>query len=178
MADAFTHLCVEVPCASDEAREWVRRQVQALANYQEAIEEVESYGDALVLFNHAWGTDQLDPDVAALVPDWDPLAGDPLPGFSLKEDGSGMYIQDDGGSVDVYRVAHFFQVYLQRCDPKGCIAFEYAFTSNKASTDAYGGGACFLTADSIGWVATNNWISEKLAAWAAAQRKETTDEQR
>ena len=39
--------------------------------------------------------------------------------------------------------------------------FCYSNTADRATTGAYGGGACWITAESIEWLDAHNWLEEK-----------------
>lgn len=163
----YTQMCMQVSVKTPAGWRWLQEQYKALGALQDALEDPDLDLDVSdskvyqIAAEHAEGP-QLDHGLLECVKIWDPLSGTPLPGFDLdvEEDGN-VFIEDDGENVMVDHVADFLQVYLKMNDPEGVQMFEYAFTGDKHRPGTFGGGACFVTATDIEWIATNNWLEEQ-----------------
>lgn len=168
MANNYTQMCMQVSVKTPEGRRWLQEQYKALGALQDALEDLDldlDVSDSKVYqlaAEHAEGP-ALDPDLLECVKTWDPLSGDPFPGFDLDVEKDGdVFIEDDGENVMLEHVADFLQVYLKKNDPEGVQMFEYAFTGDKHRPGTFGGGACFVTATDINWIGTNNWLEKNL----------------
>lgn len=172
----YTQMCMQVTVKTPKGRKWLQEQYKALVELQSALED-ESLdldpSDSKVYqlaAEHAKGP-SIDNDLLEHVKTWDPLSGDPLPGFTLDVEKDGdVFIEDDGENVMLDHVADFLQIYLQKNDPEGVQTFEYAFTGDKHRPGVFGGGACFITARKVDWIATNNWLSSKLKRFEAKKK--------
>jgi hypothetical protein len=67
---------------------------------------------------------------------------------------------EDGGNID--SVCMFIQYLLKKNDMKNAVGFEYALTCSKPRIDAFGGGACMITADKIDGFNSGVWLLESL----------------
>lgn len=83
-------------------------------------------------------------------------------GLSIEQDSSGSFrawIHDDSaGNVDM--VADFVQCFLKRFRPDECWGMEWSNSCSKPRTDAYGGGAIFVTAKKIESSLTYQWLTD------------------
>jgi hypothetical protein len=70
-----------------------------------------------------------------------------------------LYSEEDG---NVGHLALFFQEFLKRFRPTEIIAFQWAVTANKPVTEAFGGGACVVTAAEFRWLHTSNWVIDQV----------------
>ena len=66
-------------------------------------------------------------------------------------------------SPDLDEVIDFAQAYLQECDPAGVVTVEWANTCNKMRPDGFGGGAAVVTAASVEYITTHEWIAQRLS---------------
>jgi hypothetical protein len=93
--------------------------------------------------------------------------------FDTEADGNelepALWIHSEDGGIDA--VCDFLQHLLQKFHPQGCVAFEWANDCSQPRTDAYGGGAAFITADSIQQMGTWNWIAEQTRLCPPTLRK-------
>jgi len=65
------------------------------------------------------------------------------------------------GWFNVEHVALFLQAFLKKFHPDGYAAFGWADTCDKPLVDAFGGGACFVTAKKITYVNTYDWVAQQ-----------------
>jgi hypothetical protein len=79
--------------------------------------------------------------------------------FETEENKDGIWLHSDCGGIDA--VCLFIQHLLQKYDIQGHIAFEWSCDCNQPRTDAYGGGAAFITATEIESMTTAEWLRSK-----------------
>lgn len=83
--------------------------------------------------------------------------------FDTEPDGNplepAIWLHSENGGIDA--VCDFIQHLLKKFNPQGYVAFEWANDCTKPLTDAYGGGAAFITADDIQTIGTWSWVAEK-----------------
>jgi len=83
--------------------------------------------------------------------------------FDTEADGNqlepSIWLHSENGGIDA--VCDFIQHLLKKFNPQGFVAFEWSNDCNKPKTDAYGGGAAFITADEILTIGTWSWVAEK-----------------
>jgi hypothetical protein len=79
----------------------------------------------------------------------------------------GLWLHSGDGGLDA--VCVFIQHLLQAFDPEGHLGFEWSHDCSKPRTDAYGGGAAFITATSIKTKNTHDWLMEQTARAATTQ---------
>lgn len=86
---------------------------------------------------------------------------------------SGIYlcIEDEDGILDTDKVTYFLQKFLQAFPDRRYATFEWAYGCDQAKSDAFGGGAAFITADEVKWENTTHWLQvlekEFLDKWEA-----------
>ncbi len=68
----------------------------------------------------------------------------------------GVWITSADGGIDA--VCAFIQHLLQKFAFAPSIAFEWSYDCSKPRTDAYGGGAAFITAQEIKHISTSEWL--------------------
>ncbi|MCP4359340.1 MAG: hypothetical protein GY796_15105 [Chloroflexi bacterium] len=66
-------------------------------------------------------------------------------------------------SLDLDEVIDFAQSYLIECDPDGVVTVEWANSCNKMRPNGFGGGAAVVTATEVQYLATHEWIAQRLA---------------
>ena len=71
---------------------------------------------------------------------------------------------------DVERVAHLVQKFLRRFRPDQCWSLTYAATCSKLRVGEFGGGAVFVTADTILWQNSHDFIEQEQVRFEAAKR--------
>ena len=81
--------------------------------------------------------------------------------FETKANDNGIWIHSQYGGQDAACV--FIQHLLQKFSFAGGVAFEWSHDCSKPRTDAYGGGATFITAKRIKTMTTHEWL-RKMAA--------------
>jgi hypothetical protein len=77
-----------------------------------------------------------------------------------------VYCEDSG---DPEPAAFFIQRVLEHEGSNECVLFEYAFTCSKPRAGEFGGGAAFITRDTIEYLQIGEWFKEQKAAWEAKQ---------
>jgi len=83
--------------------------------------------------------------------------------FETERSGSpprpGLWLHSENGGVDA--ACSFIQHLLKKFTPNDHLAFEWSNDCSKPRTDAYGGGAAFITATEIQSMSTWEWVIEK-----------------
>lgn len=132
MADYFTKFSIVVHLPSTEARDYA---LELHAQVNEDDEIPKDFPEALLPVTWDWSFDV------------DANDADGKPGIWL----SSIY-----GGIDA--VCLFIQHLLQKFDPQGKVAFQWACDCSKPRTDAYGGGGAIVTATDIKMFATGDWL--------------------
>lgn len=89
------------------------------------------------------------------------------PGFSaeVQAEADGkilwVYAEESGTPEDA---AAFVQDFLAAHRPDQRVGFEWANTCHRPVIDAFGGGACLVTADGATWMASGRWLAEQTRA--------------
>ena len=73
----------------------------------------------------------------------------------------GLWLHSSSGGIDA--VCTFIQHLLQKFQPEGCVSFEWSHDCSKPRTDAFGGGAAFITARKIKTTSTGQWLHKQAA---------------
>ena len=68
-----------------------------------------------------------------------------------------IWLHSEEGGIDA--VCAFIQHLLGQFDPHGQVGFQWSHDCSKPRTDAYGGGAAFITAHEIKTMDTSVWLS-------------------
>ena len=91
-----------------------------------------------------------------VVEDWqfDTDAGCPSNGW-------GLWLHSTDGGIDA--VCAFIQHLLERFDPTGSVSLEWSNDCSKPRTDAFGGGAAFITAKKMKSISTGQWLDRQIA---------------
>jgi len=80
---------------------------------------------------------------------------------------NGMAIMAGDESCRAYEsAATLIHEFLKWFRPEGCHGYEFCHSASRAHTDAFGGGAVFITAKEIKWLFTNQWLEEQHEAFA------------
>jgi hypothetical protein len=78
--------------------------------------------------------------------------------FETEADGDGIWLHSQyGGQASA---CAFIQHLLQKFSFAGGVTFEWSHDCTKPKTDAYGGGAAFVTATEIEMFSTSEWLAE------------------
>lgn len=93
--------------------------------------------------------------------------------FETEADGSprkwGVWLHSSNGGIDA--VCAFIQHLLGKFDPHGSVCLEWSHDCSKPRTDAFGGGAAFITARNIKTLSTGGWLQKQSAAHARKTKK-------
>jgi hypothetical protein len=83
---------------------------------------------------------------------------DLLENWSFEVEGcdDGIWIHSESGGIDA--VCAFVQHLLQKYDTIPSLSFEWSHDCSKPRTDAYGGGAAYITAGEIKTMNTSEWL--------------------
>jgi hypothetical protein len=78
--------------------------------------------------------------------------------FETESTADGLWLNSQYGGQDA--VCVFIQHLLQKFDFAPSVSFEWSFDCSKPRTDAYGGGAAFITAKEIKSFTTTEWLQK------------------
>lgn len=79
--------------------------------------------------------------------------------FDTEENKEGIWIHSDCGGIDA--VCLFIQHLLQKFQFDAFVAFEWSHDCSQPRTDAFGGGAAFITSTEIESFSTSEWLRSK-----------------
>jgi hypothetical protein len=133
MADYFTNFSIALPLKPEQREYALQIAAQALAHRNEDEPLPGSFPS----------------DLADEIEDWS---------FETEVDDEGIWIHSQSGGMDA--VCVFIQHLLQKFDFAPAVAFEWSHDCSKPRTDAYGGGAAFITATEIETMTTHEWLSK------------------
>lgn len=77
----------------------------------------------------------------------------------------GLWLHSENGGIDA--ACEFLRYLLREFDPTSCVSFEWSNDCSKPRTDAYGGGAAFVTAKEIKTMNTSSWVDKQTKRWNA-----------
>lgn len=77
--------------------------------------------------------------------------------FELEQCEEGIWLHSDSGGIDA--VCAFVQHLLLRFDTAPLVVFEWSHDCTKPRTDAFGGGAAYITAEEIKTMSTSEWLA-------------------
>jgi hypothetical protein len=81
--------------------------------------------------------------------------------FEVEGVEDGLWFYSESGGIDA--VSCFIQHLLQKYDNFPYLSFEWSHDCSKPRTDAYGGGAAYVTAKEIKSVSTSEWLSNLIS---------------
>ncbi len=144
MADYFTNFSLVLPQPDEAAQAYateLARQAEAIRSGDEEIPAgfPASLADALE--------------------DW---CFDTVPEASPRK--CGVWMHSSNGGIDA--VCAFIQHLLGKFDPHGSVSLEWSHDCTKPRTDAFGGGAAFITARKIKTMSTGQWLHKQDTAHA------------
>lgn len=142
MADYYSLFSFMIPTKDEKERDWLGVMAQALED---------AYTEEAV--------DKLPDELVAVLTDYGQPVDDVYPP-SWQIDDEGLWMHNDESCGHEF-AALISQAYLREFHPEGSLGFEIANTCSKPRLDAFGGVACFITADSIEWHSTNRWLDEQ-----------------
>lgn len=73
-----------------------------------------------------------------------------------------FWLHSSSGGIEA--ACAFLQHLIQRFQLKEAVTFEWSHDCSKPRTDAYGGGAAFITADEIRMFSTAEWVRQQAEA--------------
>ena len=78
--------------------------------------------------------------------------------FETEADGEGLWLHSQYGGQET--ACQFIQHLLQKFDFAPAVAFEWSHDCSKPRTDAYGGGAAFITQTEIETFSSSEWLQK------------------
>ena len=137
MADYFTRFSLVLPLPDEAAR----ADALDLANKASSMSQGEE------------APDNFPPSLAAVIEDWQfETDADRSPGQWR------LSLHSVYGGIDA--VCAFIQHLLREFNPTGRVAFEWSHDCSKPRTDAFGGGAAFITSTEIETFSTSEWLQK------------------
>lgn len=131
MADYFTNFSVALPLKAEQRQYAVQIAEQAVAHRNEDQHLPESFPAELKTETEGWY-------------------------FETEADEEGIWLHSQYGGQD--SACAFIQHLLQKFDFAPTVAFEWSHDCSPPRTDAYGGGAAFITATEIETFTTSEWL--------------------
>jgi len=131
MADYFTHFSLVLELEPEQRDYAIQLAAQASAHrfHEEPLPE------------------SFPADLADVIEDW---------GFETEPETKGIWLHSDNGGT--HAACHFIQHLLQKFDFAASVGFEWSEDCSKPRTDAYGGGAAFITGTDIETMSTADWL--------------------
>jgi len=152
MADYYSMFSVMIETKVKEEREWLIAQTKALTNaYEEANPDGLSEEIIAVLTEQGVTVEEVYPPECDL-------------------DERGLWLRNDESCGHEF-AAYIAQAYLRKFKPDGCFGIEVSHSCSKPRLDAFGGSACFITADGVEWHGTGRWLDEKRAGHDERENK-------
>jgi len=133
MADYFTNFSLALPLNPEQRQYAVQIAEQALAYRNEEVPFPDTFPETL--------KDETE--------DWC---------FETVADDEGLWLHSQYGGQE--SACAFIQHLLQKYDFAPAVAFEWSHDCSKPRTDAYGGGAAFVTATEIETFSTSEWLQK------------------
>jgi len=145
MADYYTTFSEQLTFKTRQGATWAQKYLE---QFNGEIDEDNPKSEELEALADLY---ELESDYFVLEFQWD---------ISQENKKWGIWMRsEENGNPD--HVAQFVQAYLKKFDPQGCFGLSWAATCSKMRTDAFGGGAIFITAETIDWMHTGDWIFKK-----------------
>lgn len=91
--------------------------------------------------------------------------------FILTPGFGGLQIQHDE-SIDIDKAALFVQLLFKHFDLDKYLYFDVSYSTSSDEVDGFGGGAFFITKDSITSMSTESWIGEQIRQFDESKTKE------
>jgi hypothetical protein len=132
MADYFTNFSLILPIKDDAQKQYALSLSQTASTYR--------YEDTPLPADYP---DQLK----EVMEDWT---------FETEAEDDGIWLHSESGGIDA--VCAFIQHLLQKFNIAPFVAFEWSHDCSKPRTDAFGGGAAFITAKEIKTINTSDWL--------------------
>ena len=150
MADYFTKFSLLVPLPTEAAEKQALEIVETARSIKQDDESCDDFPDSL--------RDAVD--------DWNFET-------EVSHDGQkwGLWLHSENGGIDA--VCDFIQYLLQQFEPTGHVTLEWSSDCSKPRTDAFGGGAAFITATEIASINTGEWLHQQVAKLKTNPRQQS-----
>jgi hypothetical protein len=76
--------------------------------------------------------------------------------FETEADGNDLWLHSQDGGIEA--ACAFIQHLLQKFEFAGAVTFEWSHDCTRPRTDAYGGGAAYITSSEIETFSTSEWL--------------------
>lgn len=173
MADYYLQFSESLSGLTLAEREWLAQQLETISVVEGREYTFEEMPDACSRADITWCGLRIFRELAASDADDDGEAGfqfvlntDPVTGCYLW-----LYVEEDGRPD---HAAYLVQRFLRAFRPHACWSLTYAVTCSKPRLGAFGGGALFVTADSIEPLHAHAFIDARRAAFDALQQLSPT----
>jgi len=133
MADYFTNFSVVLPLTQEQQEYAVNLVKQLAAHLQDDEPLPADFPDTF--------RDETEP--------WQ---------FEVEAEADGLWLHSQYGGQDA--ACEFIQHLLQKFEFAPAVAFEWSHDCSKPRTDAYGGGAAFITQTEIETFSTSEWLQK------------------
>ncbi len=143
MADYFTNFSLIVPLPDEAAQTYALKRAEEASAASLGGETPADFPASLSDVTEDW---VFDTDAESSPGKW------------------GLCLHSSNGGIDA--VCTFLQHLLRRFQPEGWVSFEWSHDCSKSRTDAFGGGAAFITARNIKTMNTGQWLHKQAAARA------------
>ena len=145
MANNYVQTSIEIPAVTPEEIEWFEK-------FSEDLEDQNLTDDEMDKWMEVRGNPEVWPD------------------YDYQVEGDTIFItSEECGNLD--NICTVIQEFLAKFRPNDAIGAEWAFTCSSMRPGEFGGGAAFITAKSIRYVNTSNWLGEERAKWKKRQTK-------
>ena len=176
MADNYLQFSEVIAKLTEQEEAWLKDQLESIRVFGEKEYPEDAVPADLADKEADWSGIRFLRDKPDHDAEWDALGFE----FSFHEDhDNGGYVTDGWGRHlwlyaetwgDVTNVAWLVQKFLKQFRPDQCWSLSYSATCSKPRVGEFGGGAVFVTADTIRWQNAYDFIEEQRAAF---NRKET-----
>ena len=140
MAEYFTNFSLVLPLPNEAAQQYAIELANKARRVQQGDEKPAHFPPSLEDVTEDW---QFETDAES------------------SEGKLGLWLHSEYGGIDA--VCAFVQHLLQKFDPEGRGGLEWSNDCSRPRTDAFGGGAAFITAKKIKTMNTAEWLRQQAA---------------
>ena len=166
MADNYLQFSEVVANLTEQEEAWLKDQLQPVRAFGEKEYPEDAVPADLADTDADWSGVRFLRDKPDHDAQWDALGFEH--GFHEDHDTGGwgrhlwLYAEDWG---DASNVAWLVQKFLKQFRPNQCWSLTYSATCSKPRVGEFGGGAVFVTADTIQWQNAHDFIEDQRAAF-------------
>ena len=173
MANNYLEFSEVLAVLTEPEAAWLKEQLQSIHVFRDQEYPEDAVPVELAGTKPDWSGNRFLRDKTDYDPEWDDTLG-----FEYEfcdDDGEEdwgshlwFYTEETG---DVDQVAWLVQKFLKRFRPDQCWSLTYATTCSKPRVGEFGGGAVFVTARTISWQNTHEFIERKKKAFDAKKHQ-------